>query len=271
MTEEQPIIFDTHAHYDDESFDADLDQTLRECRDAGVRYIMNAGTSVPEIQKAQGIVARAAGDASVPDMYFSAGIHPHFAGEYSTDRVGELAPFFTDPRCCAVGEIGLDFHYEDGSPRNAQQDIFYAQLCMARQLGRPVMIHERDAFDETYAVLSRQEFSGVPVLIHCFSHMVAEAKKYLDLGFSLSFTGAVTYKNGGYTLEAACYVPIDRLMIETDCPYLAPVPKRGKRNCSAYLVHTAQTIAEGRGMPYTELCRRTAENGLRFYSIDARV
>ena len=253
------MYFDTHAHYDDKRFNEDRDELLAAMNAGGVSLIMNAASSVRSTKFALKLADK------YGFIYASAGVHPHDSKSMTDDTVGELERLLSHPKAVAVGEIGLDYHY-DFSPRDIQRKRFREQLELARSAGKPVVIHEREALGDTLDMIS--EYRDVSGVVHCFSGSWETAKIILDMGWYLSFTGVVTYKNARRALEVLEKMPADRIMIETDCPYLAPEPVRGKRNSSLYLPYIAEKIAEVRGVSAEEVAAITMENGLRFFGIE---
>ena len=252
------MYFDTHAHYDDDAFDGDRHALLATMAEGGVELIVNAGCSMPSTRRGQML------SKIYPFMYFSAGVHPHDAQLMCDADFDELREIAGDPKCVAIGEIGLDYHY-DFSPRDIQRKRFYEQMELARELNKPVIIHEREACADVLDVVT--QFKDLRGVYHCFSGSWETAKIILDQGWYLSFTGVITFKNARKSLEVVEKMPADRLMIETDSPYLAPVPKRGKRNSSLNLNHIAQKAAEIRGISHEELAKLTLENAKRFFNI----
>lgn len=239
-------MIDAHAHLADEAFEADLDEVVGRARAAGLRSclcILAAGDA--------GEAARAARLAALwPDARFAIGVHPHQAGAFGADPAGAVErvreAVIRDRRVRAVGEIGLDYHY-DFSPRSVQQDLFRRQVRLARDLALPVVIHTRAATDDTFAILQEAGEGDVRGVFHCFSGDTEMAHAALALGFAVSFAGIVTFPRAEAVREAARVVPADRLLVETDAPYLAPVPHRGKRNEPARVVHVAEALARARG------------------------
>ena len=254
------MYFDTHAHYDDEQFDADRGELLAAMPGSGVTLIVNAASDVRTARIGRQLAEK------YPFIYFAAGVHPHEASGMDENTQGELRELLSHPKAVAVGEIGLDYHY-DLSPRDTQRARFAEQMELARELGKPVIIHEREACADTLDVL-RRFWDDVPGVFHCYSGSWETAKEILDHGWYLSFTGVVTFKNARRALEVVAKMPLDRLMIETDSPYLAPEPRRGRRNDSRNLVYIAERIAKERGMAPEELARAAFENGLRFFRIN---
>lgn len=252
------MLFDTHAHYDDEQFNDDRDALLAAMPENGVSLIVNAGSSL-----ASSIQGLALADA-YPFVYAAVGVHPHDAQDMDDGTVLELEKLLQHPKAVAVGEIGLDYHY-DFSPRDIQKKRFREQLALAKQVKKPVIIHEREATADTLEIL--REHPEVRGVFHCYSGSWETAKILLDKGWYLSFTGVITYKNARKTHEVLTQMPRDRIMIETDCPYLAPVPMRGRRNSSLYLRHTAEKLAELLGISFGDAAALTMENGKRFFGV----
>ncbi len=251
-------LFDTHAHYDDEQFDEDRDALLTSMQENGVRCIVNAASNLESSKKALGLAEK------YPFIYASVGVHPHDTELMDDETVGKLQTLLSHPKAVAVGEIGLDYYY-DHSPREIQQKRFREQLELAAQVKLPVIIHEREAARDTLDILS--EFPQVTGVVHCYSGSWETAKILLDKGWYLSFTGVITYKNARRSHEVIEKMPRDRIMIETDSPYLAPVPMRGRRNSSLNLKYTAEKLAELLQMQPEEAAALTLANGLRFFGI----
>jgi TatD DNase family protein len=252
------MFVDSHAHIDGPEFDADRDEMLERALAAGVTTILNVGTGDPH----SGVFERAIELGHRHDRVYTAiGVHPHDARFYDDQAEALIKQLFeTGGRVIAWGEIGLDFHYNN-SPRDVQLEVFKRQLRAAREVGVPVIIHTREAESETIEILQSEytdaECGGV---FHCFSGSKDLARRALDLGFAISFSGIVTFRRADELREIAKEVPLDRLLIETDCPFLAPVPYRGKRNEPAYVVEVARCIAELRGLPLQEIARLTTDN-----------
>lgn len=253
------MYFDTHAHYDDEKFDADRFEVLASMPEKGVELILNPGCDMASSRMAVGFAER------FPFVYAAVGVHPQSAYEFRLSDLDELKKLSENEKVRAIGEIGLDYYYDDNAPRDVQLDCLEAQLCLAESLGLPVIFHDRDATaDSLDAVRRHKDLRGV---MHCFSGSWETAKTVLDAGWYISFTGSVTFKNAKKAPEAAAKMPLDRLMLETDSPYMAPVPHRGKRCDSSYLPHIAARIAELRGQTQEEVAAATMENGKRFFGI----
>ncbi len=257
------MFVDSHAHIDGEEFDADRDEVVARARAAGVRAILNVGTGDPR----GGNFERAlAVSRKYEDVYFAVGVHPHDARLYDDAAERYVADLLHgSTRAVALGEIGLDYHY-DHSPRDVQREVFARQLRLARSLALPVIIHSREADEETLDIL-RAEYAGAPRggVMHCFGGGPELARGALALGFLISFAGNVTFKKADALREVAAAVPLERLLVETDCPYLAPVPHRGRRNEPAYVVETARFLASLRGVGHEELGRVTSENFSRLF------
>lgn len=258
------MFVDSHAHIDGEEFDADRDEVLARARAAGVRAILNVGTGDPHGGNFGRAVALA---EKYEGVYAAVGVHPHDAKLFDETAEALLLEFVRSRRVVAVGEIGLDYHY-DNSPRDVQREVFARQLRLARTEGLPVIIHSREADEETLEIL-RAEYAGSEHggVMHCFGGGPALAEGALALGFYISFAGNVTFKKAEALREVALTVPPDRLLVETDCPYLAPVPLRGRRNEPAYVVETARFLAELRGVGPEEFGRATAENFTRLFGV----
>lgn len=259
------MFVDSHAHIDGEEFDADRDEVVARAREAGVRAILNVGTGDPHAGNFERAVAVA---EKYEGVCAAAGVHPHDARLY--DEAAErrlLEVVRRGPPVVALGEIGLDYHY-DHSPRDVQRRVFARQLRLAREEGLPVIIHSREADEDTASIL-RREMDGAAGLgvMHCFGGGPALAEAALGLGFMISFAGNVTFKKAENLREVARAVPPERLLVETDCPYLAPVPFRGRRNEPAFVVETARFLAELRGVEPEELGRVTSENFARLFRL----
>ncbi|HEY0544665.1 MAG TPA: TatD family hydrolase [Pyrinomonadaceae bacterium] len=258
---------DSHAHIDGTEYDADRDEVVERARAAGVVTILNVGTGDPH----SGSLERAISVAeNYEGVYAAVGVHPHDAKLYDERASERLRKLLHESSCViALGEIGLDFHY-DLSPRDLQREVFIKQLRMARAESLPVIIHSRSADDETVEIL-RDEWKGAPRggIMHCFGGTPQMAEQVLELGFHVSFAGNVTFKKAENLREAARVVPLNRLLIETDCPYLTPVPFRGRRNEPARVVEVARTLAELHETEAEEIGRLTTENFMRFFNLDA--
>jgi len=252
------MYFDTHAHYCDRRFDEDRDELLCSMQNAGISLILNSGSSLRSSKQSLELADK------YSFIYASVGVHPHDAKSMNDETIEELEALLQHPKAVAVGEIGLDYHY-DFSPREIQKTRFREQLELARRLKKPAIIHERESLNDTLNLV--REYSDLVGVFHCFSGSWETAKIVLDLGWYLSFTGVVTFKNARRALEVIEKMPLDRIMLETDCPYLAPDPMRGKRNSSLYLPYIAEKVAQVRGLDVSEVAALTMENGKRFFGI----
>ncbi|MGM9662008.1 MAG: TatD family hydrolase [Oscillospiraceae bacterium] len=253
------MLFDTHAHYDDEQFDPDREELLSSLADAGVGLVVNPSVTA---ENAKAVLALA---ERHDFLYAAVGVHPENCAGYDETALAAVRALAAHPKCVAIGEIGLDYYWEENPPREFQQRVFREQMALARELALPVIVHDREAHADSLAIV--REFPEVRGVFHCFSGSAEMAKELLRLGWMLSFTGVVTYKNARRALEAAAVVPLDRLMLETDSPYMAPVPRRGTRNDSRNLPFIAEKLAECKGVSLEELVRVTEENGRRFFGI----
>ena len=252
------MLFDTHAHYDDPRFDGIRDDLLASMPGKGVKYITNIGTDLATSRATLELTRK------YPFVYGAAGFHPHEAKSMTDEALDEIVSMLGDGKIRAMGEIGLDYYY-DLSERDVQRAAFARQLEIAKELDLPVVIHEREACADMLDILSA---SGVRRgVVHCFGGSRETAKILLDMGFYISFTGAITFKNARKAYEVVPYIPSDRIMAETDCPYLTPVPFRGKRNDSGYVHLVAEAIAQLKGLDPEEVARITLENGKRFFRL----
>jgi len=264
------MYFDTHAHYNDKRYNDDRDELMTVLKAAGITHVLNVSYSISSAKyslemadKYRHADLNQQSDKH-PSIYVSVGVHPHDAKTMTDDTITQLKDLLKHPRVVAVGEIGLDYHY-DYSPRDVQRERFREQLELARSVNLPAVIHMRDATEDTLQIMN--DFRDLSCVFHCFPGSWETAKTILDIGWYLSFTGVVTFKNARRALEVIEKMPIDRLMLETDCPYMAPEPFRGKRCSSLYLPYIAEKIAEVRGTSVEEIARVTMENGKRFFRI----
>ena len=249
-------LIDSHCHLDSPEFDADRDQVVARALEAGVKHMVAIGTGSgpPDLEAGTRLADR------YPQFYATVGIHPHDAAKASKSDIDRLAELLAHPKVVALGEIGLDYHYEF-SPRETQTSVFIQQMEIAAAAKKPIVIHTREAWDDTAALLEQHwKPHGIGGIMHCFSGGPADARRTLDLGFYLSFGGIVTFPKAIDVQAAAKDAPADRILVETDSPYLAPVPKRGKRNEPALVVHTARKLADLRGQSLEEVSHLTSEN-----------
>ncbi|HXU90997.1 MAG TPA: TatD family hydrolase [Methylomirabilota bacterium] len=256
-----PELFDTHAHLHFPEFDADREAVLARARAAGVRRMVTIGTDAATTRAAIAVAEREA------DVWATAGVHPHDAGESDDEALAEVERLAGDPRVVAVGEIGLDF-FRNLSTREAQERVFRRFIALARRLRKPVVVHCREAHAEVLSILTEERVADVGGIMHCFSGDVEIARRCLDLGLVISLAGPVTYPNARALPDVARFVPADRLVIETDCPFLPPQGYRGKRNEPAYLALTAARVAALRGESLETLARRASDNARRLLQVD---
>lgn len=250
-------IFDSHAHYDDEAFDADRDEILERIRQSGVERLMNIGASLESSQSSIDLARR------YDWIWAAVGIHPHDAAQLPDNWLEQLRTMADNPRVKAIGEIGYDYYY-DGDYKQQQREVFEAQLQLANELTLPVIIHDRDAHQDTFELLAKYRPKGV---VHCYSGSAEMAKEILKLGMYIGFTGVVTFKNARRALEAVEVIPLNRLLVETDCPYMAPVPFRGKRCDSSMLPLTIAKLAEIKGVTPEQMAKQTALNAEQLFSL----
>ncbi|HEX6126843.1 MAG TPA: TatD family hydrolase [Pyrinomonadaceae bacterium] len=261
------VLVDSHCHIDGEAFDADRDEVIQRAKDAGVGMMLTIGTGDPhsdDFRKAVAIAER------YENVFASVGVHPHDAKLYDDAAEIHLKELTASEKVIAWGEIGLDFYY-DHSPRAVQCDVFRRQIRTARELDLPVIVHSRDADDETVEII-RNECSGPSFrggIMHCFGGTAEMARELIDLDFLISFAGNVTFKKAENLRDAARVVPLDKLLVETDCPFLTPVPYRGKRNEPAYVEHTARFLAEFYGVEFDMLAERTTQNFLDLFRLSS--
>jgi len=249
-------VIDSHCHIAGEEFAADLDGVAARASAAGVTTVLCILEADDQAELAQAAAVRSAW----PSVWFATGIHPHHAGRFAGEparAVTVVEAAIASTRACGVGEIGLDYHY-DFSPRDVQQAVFRAQIQLARRLGLPIIIHTREATDDTFRIL--EEEGADRGVFHCFTGDIGMAKRALDLGFHLSYAGILTFPKAGELREAARLTPRHRLLSETDAPYLAPVPYRGRRNEPAYVTRVVETLAELHGVPVPEMAGQIARN-----------
>ena len=253
------LLFDTHAHYDDEQFDADRDALLASMPQSGVGLIVDPGCDLPSSRRAIALADR------FPHIYAAVGYHPENCAPYTDADLDVLRELAKHPKVVAIGEIGLDYYWEENPPREFQQTVFRRQLALAQELDLPVIVHDREAHADSLAIV--REFPAVRGVFHCFSGSVEMARELWKLGWYVGFDGPVTYKNARKTVEVALEAPPDRILLETDSPYMAPVPVRGTRNDSRNVRYIAEKLAQLRGMETDALIALTAENGKRLFNI----
>lgn len=252
------MLFDTHAHMNDPAFDADREEVLLGLKDKGIDLMMNVGCC---LASSKDCVAMA---QKYPFVYASVGTHPDSADEVDDAVLEQYRQMVQQPKVLAIGEIGLDYYYET-IPREVQQKAFRMQMALARELDMPVIVHERNAHDDGMRIV--KEFKGVTGVFHCYSGSAEMARQLVDMGWYIGFTGVLTFKNARKAVETAERIPLDRIVLETDCPFMAPEPFRGKRNDPGYLYKMAERLAEIRGISVEQVCAVTTENAKRLYRI----
>jgi TatD DNase family protein len=254
------MLFDTHAHMDDRAFDADRQELLASLSAQGIALVMNPGCSLASSRNVWQLTKE------YNWLYGAVGSHPDVADEVNEAVIEEYRRLCAEnKKIKAIGEIGLDYHYED-IPRELQQKAFRVQMALAAELNLPAIVHERDAHADGMAIV--EEFPSVTGVFHCYSGSLEMAKWLIDRGWFIGFTGVLTFKNARKALEVAEHIPLDRIVLETDCPYMAPEPFRGKRNHPGYLYRMAERLAQLRGVSVEEIHRITTENGKRLYRIE---
>lgn len=249
-------IFDTHSHYNDSAFDSDRDELLSSLFDGALCVAVNQGTDIPSSEWGIEYSRKYKG------MYAAVGLHPECLSENSFDDLEIIKKLALSPKVVAIGEIGLDYYYD--IPRDLQKEIFIRQLELAAELSLPVNIHDREAHGDTLDILRRYRPKGI---LHCFSGSAEMAVEAVRLGMYLGFGGVVTFRNARKTVEAARAVPLENIVLETDCPYLSPEPNRGKRNDSSNIIFTAQKLAEIKGLSTEEILKVTKSNSERVYNV----
>ena len=252
-------IFDTHAHYDDSRFDGDRDAVLAALPEAGVELVLDPGCDLPSSRAAAALAER------YGHVYAAAGIHPENCAGFQDADLAALRQLLAQPKVVAIGEIGLDYYWEENPPRDFQQMVFRKQLALAEELDLPVIVHDREAHGDSLSII--REFPAVTGVFHCFSGSPEMAEELLKRGWYLGFDGPITYKNARRAPEVAAITPLERMVVETDAPYLSPVPVRGRRNDSRYLPHVIAKLAEWKGVTPEEMTRITCENGKRLFRL----
>jgi len=253
------MLFDTHAHMDDEAFSDDREQLLASLPEQGLALVMNPGCSLSSSRNASLLSQK------YDYIYAAVGSHPDVADEVNEEVLEEYRRLIAEnPKIKAIGEIGLDYHYED-IPRQIQQKAFRMQMALAKELGIPVIVHERDAHEDGMKMV--EEFPEVTGVFHCYSGSAEMAKELVKRGWYIGFTGVLTFKNARKAVEVAKAIPLDRIVLETDCPYMSPDPFRGRRNDPGKLYRMAEKLAEIRGLTLEEIHTITTENGKRLYRI----
>lgn len=254
------MIFESHAHYDDEAFDADREAILEQCQRDGIEYIVNVSASLKTVKSTLALAER------YPFIYAAVGVHPDEVGELNEENFAWMEEQCRNPKTVAVGEIGLDYYWEE--PEHSVQKIWFVrQLDLARKVKLPVIIHSRDAAKDTLDIMKAEKAGDMGGVVHCFSYGKEIAREYLDMGFFLGIGGVSTFNNAKKLKEVVEYAPLESLVLETDCPYLSPVPNRGKRNSSLNLSYVVDAVSALKGVDRETVIRVTWDNALRLYGI----
>jgi len=254
-----PMIFESHAHYDSHQFNEDREELLKSMQENGIGTILNVCADWDSVTEVVEMVQ------NYPFMYAAVGLHPDEVGDLDDERFEILKAQCQNEKVVAVGEIGLDYYW-DNEAHDIQKKWFVRQLDLARELSLPVIIHSRDAAEDTLKIM-KEHAQGLQGVIHCFSYSKELAEEYVKMGFHIGIGGVVTFKNGKKLKEVAEVVPLERILLETDCPYLAPEPYRGKRNSSLYIPHIAQAIADIKAISYEEVVVQTERNAKMLFDI----
>ena len=254
------MIFETHAHYDDEAFDEDREKLLETMHAQGIEKIINVGASL------QGVRDTVALTEKYPFVYGAVGIHPDEVGNLTEEDMKELRGYCDREKIAAIGEIGLDYYWYKEN-HEIQKKWFVRQMDLAKETGLPIIVHSRDAAKDTLDIMKAERADNLSGVIHCYSYSKEHAREYMNMGYYLGVGGVVTFKNAKRLKEVVEYAPLDYLLLETDAPYLAPEPYRGKRNCSLYLTYVAQTIARIKGVPYETVVETTRKNAEKLFKI----
>lgn len=252
------MIFDTHAHYDDKQFDQDREELLVSMKDNGIGTIVDVGSNM---ETSAWIVD--AGNR-YPMMYGAVGVHPSDTADLTESDMDTLKEYAGKDKILAIGEIGLDYYWDEPE-REIQKKWFEAQIELAREVRLPIIIHSRDAAKDTYDIMKSLHAEDIGGVVHCFSYSKEMARQFLDMGFYIGIGGVVTFKNAKTLKEVAAYAPLDRIVLETDCPYLSPEPNRGKRNSSLNLNYVAEALSQIKGIDKEELIAVTEENARKLY------
>lgn len=254
------MIFETHAHYEENAFDIDRDELLELLPQKGIQYVVDICSEVDSVDKVLALADQ------YPYIYAAVGIHPSSTGDLNEERFEWLREKAKHPKNLAIGEIGLDYYW-DTPDREIQKHWFARQMDLARELKLPMVIHSRDAANDTYQMMKEAKAEEIGAIIHCFGYGVEQARQYLNMGFYLGIGGVLTFTNGKKLKEVVEFAPLEQLVLETDAPYLAPVPFRGKRNSSLYLPYVVEEIARIKKVDYDEVLRVTMKNARKFYGI----
>ena len=255
------MIFDTHAHYDDEDFDLDREDLLAKMKESGVSHVVNIGASLASTKRSVELAKQ------YDFIYAAVGVHPSDTRELNEETFQWLKKQCKEPKVVAVGEIGLDYYWDEPE-RDIQKEWFARQIALGREEKLPLVIHSRDAAQDTIDIMKSEKAAEAGGILHCFSYTKETAKIFLDMDFSFGIGGVITFKNAKKLKEAVEYIPMDKIVIETDCPYLSPEPNRGKRNSSLNLPYVVKAIAEIKNLPEEEVLRKTYENAKKLYRIE---
>jgi len=255
------MLFDTHAHLDDDKLFPQVEEVLQRAGQAGIGLINSVGCCLASSRRNAELAKR------YEQVYATVGVHPSESSDMNDEAMAELLELAAEPKVIAWGEIGLDYHYEDDTPHDVQREYFVRQIHLAKQAGKPIVIHDRDAHGDVMDIIRSEKAGENGGILHCFSGSWEMAKFCMEQGFYISFAGPLTYKNARVAVEVAQKAPLDRLLVETDCPYLAPQPCRGQVNEPAFVAHTAAVLAEIKGISAEEIARITAENACRLFGI----
>lgn len=254
------MLFDTHAHLDDRQFKEDQGLVIERARRAGVELIVNVGYNIASARQTVELTRK------YDFIYGTVGMHPHDAKDLDGEGIRVLKQLAQDPKIVAIGEIGLDYYWNH-SPHDVQQRVFRRMIDLAREVKLPIVIHDRDAHEDIFKIIKEEGAAEVGGVFHCYSGSWPLAKEAIKMGFFISIAGPITFQNAKKTVEVVKEIPLEHLLIETDCPYLAPMPYRGKRNEPAYVVHVAEAIAQIKGLSLEETAQATLDNGKRAFGI----
>ena len=256
------MIFETHAHYDDEQFDSGREALLASLPDCGIKRVVNIGASIASTRNSIELAEK------YDYIYAAVGVHPSEIAELNEERFAWLRELTKLEKVVAVGEIGLDYYWDkEPEVQELQRYWFKRQMDLAREAGLPIVVHSRDAAEDTLRVMKEAHAEEIPGVIHCYSYSPEMALEFIKMGYYIGVGGVVTFKNAKKLKETVEQIPLERILLETDCPYLAPVPYRGKRNSSLYLTHVVEAMAEIKGMSVEEVIRVTAENARKLYRL----
>lgn len=251
-------IFDTHAHYDDEAFDEDREELLAELPGQGIARVVNVGASLASCQKTMELMDR------YDYIYGAVGVHPSETGELNEENFKQIQEWCSHEKCLAVGEIGLDYYWDEPE-QEIQKKWFVRQLALAREVKLPVVIHSREAAKDTADIMTAEHAEEIGGVVHCYSYTKETAKIFLNMGFYFGIGGVLTFKNAKKLKEAVEYIPMDRIVLETDCPYLAPEPNRGKRNSSLNIPYVVTAMSQLKGISEEEVRKAAWENAIKLY------